>query len=59
MLFSSSFNQIYIFWTDLIKVSDIKFHENVISGSRVDKCGRKDRHAEADKRFLRLNAKAP
>jgi len=59
MLVSSSFNQIYILRADWIKVSAIKFHENLISGRWVDKCGRKDWHAEADGRFLRLNAKAP
>jgi len=42
-----------------IKVSAIKFHENLVSRSLVDKCGRKDRHVEANRRFLRLNIKAP
>ena len=43
------------------KYSDIKFHENPSSGSRVVQCGRTDgrtdRHDEADSRFWQLRLK--
>jgi len=34
--------------------SDIKFHDNPSSGSRVGTCGRTDRYDEANSRFLRF-----
>jgi len=41
-LFLSDFNETYIFSTDFRKKSNIKFHENPSSGSRVVPCGRMD-----------------
>lgn len=54
------------FYQQVIKVSDIKFHENSSSGSRIDTGGqtagraggRTDRHAEA-KRLFFDHANAP
>ena len=44
------------------KFSNIKFHENPSSGSRVFPCGRaerqKDRHEEAKSRFSQVCARA-
>jgi hypothetical protein len=34
------------------KYEDIKFHENLFSGSRFIPCGRTDKHDEANSRFL-------
>jgi hypothetical protein len=36
------------------KYSNIKFHENPSSGSRVVLCGQTDRHDEADSRFSQI-----
>jgi len=33
------------------KFSNIKFHKNPSSGSRLDRCGRTDGHYEANSRF--------
>jgi len=33
------------------KYSNIKFHKNPLSGSRVVRCGQTDRHDEANSRF--------
>jgi hypothetical protein len=38
--------------------SNIKFHENPSSGSRVVPCGRKDRHGEANRRFPQFYERA-
>jgi hypothetical protein len=41
-LFFSDFNEAWIFSTDFWKPSNIKFHENPSSGSRVVPCGQTD-----------------
>jgi hypothetical protein len=40
------------------KYSNIKFHENPSSGSRVVPCGRTDGHDEANSRFLQFRESA-
>jgi len=53
-LFVSDFNDTWIFE----KCSDIKFHENRSSGSRVVRCRRTDRHDEGNSRFSQLRERA-
>jgi hypothetical protein len=58
----SNFNQIWSFLTDFVKVSNIKFHENPSSGSRVDTRRQADRRTdvrtercdEGNRRFLQV-----
>jgi hypothetical protein len=50
-LFLSDFNETLTFSTVLEKSSNVKFHENPSSGSRVVPCGRTDWHDEANNRF--------
>jgi len=45
----SDFTEIWIFWTDFRKSSNIKFHENPSSWSRVVPCGRTDRRTDMTK----------
>jgi hypothetical protein len=40
------------------KSSNMKFHENPFSGSRIVTCGWTDRHDEANSRFLQLCERA-
>ena len=40
------------------KFSNIKFHENAYSGSRVLLCGQTDRHDEANSRFSQVCERA-
>jgi hypothetical protein len=42
----SDFNETWLFSTDFQKHSNIKFHENPSSGSRVVPCGRTDRRTD-------------
>ena len=51
-LFLSDFNKILIIrGRSFEKFSDIQFHKNPSSGSRVVPCGRTDGHDEANSRF--------
>ena len=54
----SDFNLFWNFVTDFVKVSNIKFHENPSSGSRVDTRRqadrRTDRYEEGNRRFLQV-----
>jgi len=43
LLFLLDFNETWIFWQILEKYSNIKFHENLSSGSRFFPCGQTDR----------------
>jgi hypothetical protein len=43
-LLLSDFHENGIFFTDFLKIFNIKFHENPSSGNRVAPCGRTDRH---------------
>ena len=52
MLFLSDFNETSNFVDGFSKkFSNIKFHENQASGSRVVPCGQTDRHDEANSSF--------
>jgi len=55
LLFLLDFKWIWAFLRDSRKITNIKFHENPSSGSRVVPCGRMDRradwHKEANIRF--------
>jgi len=55
----SDLNQIWIFLKQiLIKIADIKFDGNPSIEIRFGRCGRTDRHDEANRYFLRLNEHA-
>jgi len=48
-LFLLDFNEASIFWQIFEKYSNIRFHENASSGSRVVACGRMDRQTDMTK----------
>jgi hypothetical protein len=60
-LFMSDFNETWIFSTVFRKYSNIKFHENPFSGSRVVPCGQKDGRTDMKKLIVvfRISADAP
>jgi hypothetical protein len=60
-LFFSDFNETWIFTTVLENYSDIKFHENPSSGSRVVPCGQTDGQTGMTKLIVALRnfAKTP
>jgi len=45
-------------WTYSRKISNIKFHENPSSRSRIFPCGRTDRHEKAESRFSQFLERA-
>jgi hypothetical protein len=54
-IFLSDFNGNGIFWQVFEKYSNVKFHENMFSGSQVVPCGQtegqKDKHDETNGRY--------
>jgi hypothetical protein len=54
LVFLSDFNETWISSTDFREHSNIKFHENPSSGSRVVPCGWTDRCEEANSRFSKF-----
>jgi len=53
-LFLSDTNQTSILSTKFRKASDIKFHRNLSSGSRVVPCGDTDWHTDAQRDMTKL-----
>jgi len=45
-LFVSDFKEVWIFWTDFRKYSNIRFHENQCSGIRIFPYGRTNRQTD-------------
>jgi hypothetical protein len=57
-IYSSDFNNIRFFSTDHhAEVPSNKLNDNLTSSSRFDICGQTDRHYEANRRLLPVNAR--